>query len=368
MTAQSPHKKAVIVFVFIILAGCLSTIGCQQSSEPAPFFGGFYLTYGEVLAKSPKPEDVIWTREIRYAFEKLEDGSFYVKQEVRTRRGEGLKQGLEPIPYPQVGDDLTIDKFGIVLKGGDGMNFIDGYLSYLWLPPDKRKKGADLFKVKIMWRVEGKMSWEGWEVWPVRMLTQDDIRYYDVNTGFLVGEEHMGGKWKMTLQDTNLEVLKDAIAPKIEGDSTSALLPKEVVQQFCQLDAEGYRLSSDGVWRTEPLVAWSGEPGWDNVIVISDYRVIKVEAVGKKAMVTVKYFILGSTDSIEFVKLNREEEIIFELGMINGNRKITKPQLPPHVSKATIVRHLRKIQSRAPIKARRDQLETEIQAIIEADK
>jgi len=236
MTVYSLHKKAVIVCVFIVLAGCLSTLGCQQSNEPAPFFDGFYLKYGEVLAKSPKPEDVIWTREICYIFEKLEDGNFHVKQEVHTRRGERLQQGLEPIPYPQVGDDLTIDKSGIVLKGGDGMNFIDGYPSYLWLPPNKRKKGADLFKVKVAWRVEEKKKWEKWEVWPVRMLTQDDMRYYDVNTGFLVGEEHMGGKWKTTLQDTNLDVLKAAISVNVVGKNNSVLSPKVVVQAIIKAD------------------------------------------------------------------------------------------------------------------------------------
>jgi hypothetical protein len=366
MIEYCPHKKAVIVCVFIILIGCLSILGCQQSSEPAPFFDGLYLTYGEVLAKSPKPEDVIWTREIRYTFNKIEDGNFYVKQEVHTRRGKRLKQELEPTSYPQVGNDLFIDKFGIVLKGGDGMNFVDGYLSYLWLPPDKRKKRADLFKLKVAWRVEEKKKWEGWEVWPVRMLTQDDMRYYDVNTGFLVGEEHMGGRWETTLLDTNIDVLKAAIASKVEGESTSDLSPKEVVKQFCQFDAEGCRLSSEGLWRTEPLVAWPGEPGWDNVSIISDYRVIKVETVGEKAMVTVKYFILGSTDSIEFVKSNREKEILFELGMIDGNWKITKPQIPPHVNKETIIKHLREIQARE--KVRRNQLESVIQAIIKAEK
>ena len=147
-----------------------------------------------------------------------------------------------------------------------------------------------------------------------------------------------------------------------EGNLTS----KKVVQQFCQFDAEGYRLSSEGWVKTEPLVAWPDEPGWDIVMVISDYKVIKVETVGKKAMVTVKYFILGSTDSIEFVKSNREKEIIFELGIIDGNWKITKPQIRPHVNKETIIKHLRKIQSSE--KVRRDQLESVIQAIIEAEQ
>jgi hypothetical protein len=368
MTIHSSHKRSAIVFVLFLLALSyfLLTLGCQQRSEPAPFFDGLYLKYGEVFSKSSKPEDIIWTREIGYTFKKLEDGNFHVTQGVKTKRGKRLKKELEPIPYPQIGEDLTVDKKGIVLKGGDGMNFINGYLSCLWLPPDKRKEGADLFKIKIMWRVEEKTRWEGWEVWPVKMLTQDDMRYYDVNTGFLVGEEHMRGKWKTILQDTNLDVLKAAIPANVVGNITPVLSPQDVVKQYCHLQAEGYGLSSEGWVKIEPLVAWSDEPGWDTVIVISNYKVGSLEKIGKKALVSVKYFVLGSTDSMRFVKSKRQETIKFELGMIDGKWKITRPLIMPHVNKETVIRHLREIQASETV--RREQLESVIQAIIKADK
>jgi hypothetical protein len=145
------------------------------------------------------------------------------------------------------------------------------------------------------------------------------------------------------------------------------LKPKEVVQHYCQLQAEGYGISSGGWEKIGPLVAWSDEPGWDTAIVISDYKIGKIEIVGKKAMVTVTYFVLG-IDSVEFVKSKRKETIKFELGMIDGSWKITGPQIIPHVKKEFMIKHLRKLQSRARVKERRDQLEAEIQAIIKADK
>ena len=66
------------------------------------------------------------------------------------------------------------------------------------------------------------------------MLTQDDMRYYDVNTGFLVGEEHMGGRWKMILQDTNLDVLKAAVSINDVRKINSVLSSKLVVQTIIE--------------------------------------------------------------------------------------------------------------------------------------
>ena len=115
-------------------------------------------------------------------------------------------------PYPQVGDDLTIDERGIVLRGGDQMNFAVGYPSYLWLPHDKRKKGAEV--IEVIRKVEEKTRWEGWEVQPVKGML-GDMHYYDANTGILVGVENLKGKLKMTLVDTNLETLKVALTKDI---------------------------------------------------------------------------------------------------------------------------------------------------------
>jgi hypothetical protein len=160
-------------------------------------------------------------------------------------------------------------------------------------------------------------------------------------------------------------ILSVALAKPRAG--SSSLLPKEVVQKYCQFQAEGHGITSGGWGKIGPLVAWSDEPGWDTAFVISDYKIGKVEIVGTKAMVTVTYFVLG-VDSVEFIKSKRKEIIKFELGMIDGRWKITGPQIIPHVKKEFMIKHSRKLQLRARHKERRDQLEAEIQAIIKADK
>jgi hypothetical protein len=192
------------VFLFLVFSGC------TKYKEEPPFFDGLYLKYYEVFSKSEKPEDIIWTREIEYRFEKLKNGDFHISQMVNTQRGKRLDKKLDPPPYPQVGDDLTIDKNGIVLKGGDNFNFPEGYPSYLWLPSDKREKGAEM--IKMIWKVEEKRKWEGIEVLPVKGML-GNIRYYDVATGILVGTENINGKLKMILVDTNHAGLK-AVLPE----------------------------------------------------------------------------------------------------------------------------------------------------------
>lgn len=201
---KSFNRKMVIVFVFLSIS--LLFLGCQKKNEQAPFFDELYLEYYEVFGKPQNSEDPIWTREIEYRFKKLGNGSFHISQKVNTQRGEKLEKTVEPTPYPQVGEDLTIDQKGIVLKDGDNfMNFINGYPAYLWLPPDKRKKGVEIIKgVRI---VGDKTESEGREVMSVNGLL-GDIHYYDVETGILVGVENLNGKLKMILVDTNHETLK----------------------------------------------------------------------------------------------------------------------------------------------------------------
>ncbi len=207
---KSFNRKTVIVFAFFSIS--LLVLGCQKKNEQAPFFDGLYLRYYEVFAKSQSPENIIWTRKIEYRFKQLEDGSFHVSQEINTKRGKKLKKDIEPTLYPQAGEDLTIDKKGIVLKGGDGfINFIEGFPSSLWLPFDKRKEGTEVIdKVR---KVGEKITWDGREAWPVKGII-GDIHYYDVNTGFLIGVENISGKLKMTLVDTNLEALKATLSEK----------------------------------------------------------------------------------------------------------------------------------------------------------
>ncbi|MEN8263007.1 MAG: hypothetical protein ABFR82_06050 [Nitrospirota bacterium] len=163
------------------------------------------MKYIEIYSKSEMPEDIIWEREIVYGFKQLGVEGFHITQTVNTRMGKRLDGKIKPLPYPQVGDDLTIDKKGIVLKDGDNFNFPEGHPSYLWLPADKRKMNDE--PIKAIRKVGAIKKWEGLEVFPVHGLL-GDMYYYDVHTGILVGAENINGKLKMLLIDTNYAGLK----------------------------------------------------------------------------------------------------------------------------------------------------------------
>jgi hypothetical protein len=146
----------------------------------------------------------------------------------------------------------------------------------------------------------------------------------------------------------------------------NSLSPKQVVQTFCELDSEGQRTNSLGWVKIKSLVTWPDEPGWDNVILISNYKIIKIETFNNKSNVTVKYSILGSTDSITFEKSSRVELIKFELVKTNKEWKIDRPTIVPHVSKEFVIKHFRELQLRE--KKRKEQLESLIQEIIKSGK
>ena len=47
--------------------------------------------------------------------------------------------------------------------------------------------------------------------------------------------------------------------------------PEEVVKVFCDLDANGKRLSSTTWSEMLPYIMWPDEPGWDTVILVTSY-------------------------------------------------------------------------------------------------
>jgi len=192
------------VFLFLIM----SFIGCKAYSESAPFFDGLFLRYYEVFGNPEDNEKILWTRWIEYRFEKTEDGNFHIIQKIKTQRGKALDKRLEPVPYPEAGEDLTIDREGNVVRGGDFVNFVKGYPSYLWLPPEKMKEGTEI--VEGVWKVEGRVVWRDCNALLVKGMLKDK-RYYDINTGVLLGTEDVTGRLKMILIDTNIERLKPCL-------------------------------------------------------------------------------------------------------------------------------------------------------------
>ena len=137
------EKGRLLLAIFLIFI----VLSCTKQKEEGPFYDGLYLKYNETFSKSEKPEDTIWEREIIYRFKHVESGEFHIAEIVTSKMGKWLDNKIETIPFPEVGDDLTINNQGTVLKGGNSFNFMNEYPSYLWLPADKRKKGVEIIKI-----------------------------------------------------------------------------------------------------------------------------------------------------------------------------------------------------------------------------
>lgn len=143
--------------------------------------------------------------------------------------------------------------------------------------------------------------------------------------------------------------------------------PKEVIEKFCQLDAQGKRLEG-GTWQQSiaPLVTWVEEAG-DMIFIISDYKIGKAEILDSTAKVPVKYSYLGSTDFIGFSRADkRSNTIIFELVKQKGEWKIERPITAPHVLWKEAIAYLRVLQNDEP--QRKKQLDNIIRKIEKAAK
>jgi hypothetical protein len=152
-------------------------------------------------------------------------------------------------------------------------------------------------------------------------------------------------------------------------DMSSQSSPKDVVEKFCKLDAAGSRLSSDTRKTTniESLLAWGEEGGYDEMIVIKNFKVNKAVITDSVATVTVEYNVLGSTDIFKFSKeTNRHSKIEFKLLKQNAHWKIKEPVIAPHVHWKTAINHMRLLQKDEPV--RKEQLESVIKKITAAAK
>lgn len=147
----------------------------------------------------------------------------------------------------------------------------------------------------------------------------------------------------------------------------SPISPKEIVAEFCRLDGTGLRLSGDTRKDIEPLLAWGEEYGYDEIVVIKDFKVNKAIVTNSAATVSVEYFLLGTTDSFKFLKASKRENVVnFKLVEQNGLWRIEGPVIAPHVHWESAINHLRLLQKNEPV--RKKQLGSIIKAIEKAAK
>ncbi len=120
--------------------------------------------------------------------------------------------------------------------------------------------------------------------------------------------------------------------------------PRDIVEKYCRFDFEGARLTSETWAQGASLVTWEEEPGWDTIVVVSDFEVVSVKRETNTALVTVNFFVRVRLETAErFVQKNRTETVTFQLRQTDKDWKIESPLIAPHVSARHISQHLKKL-------------------------
>jgi len=116
--------------------------------------------------------------------------------------------------------------------------------------------------------------------------------------------------------------------------------PAKVVDQYCTLDYNGARLTSNGMAQISKLASFKGEPGWDSVVVSESYCINSSRINGDHASVQVQYSNFGDLAGTDFNPRQTLEIVIFKLKRSKEGWKITSPLICPHVSKNSIVQNI----------------------------
>ena len=96
--------------------------------------------------------------------------------------------------------------------------------------------------------------------------------------------------------------------------------PSETVQQYCQLDYDGQRLTSETWPLVAHLVSWQVEPGWDMATGVTGFQITSEIVDGNTATVQVLFFATNN------------ETVKFTLQRNSNTWKIVSPVHQPHVS------------------------------------
>ena len=118
--------------------------------------------------------------------------------------------------------------------------------------------------------------------------------------------------------------------------TNSLKTPEEVVKVFCDLDANGTRLSSLTWSNVLPYVTWQEEATESAVIVITSYYLTGTSKTDSKAEILVEYKVVGQYWDRKFTPSSTTEKIPVNINKTDSGWKITNlgttvPHIYPHV-------------------------------------
>jgi hypothetical protein len=121
-----------------------------------------------------------------------------------------------------------------------------------------------------------------------------------------------------------------------QGTEKYPATPAEVVRQYCEFDFKIGRISSENFEKQPPVTTWDEEPGWDGVEVVSSFKIVSSNQSEDRAVVTIKWQVLGEFSGEKVTAGQKEEVVEYQLKLVGGLWKIDSPVLSPHVSVATL--------------------------------
>lgn len=138
--------------------------------------------------------------------------------------------------------------------------------------------------------------------------------------------------------------------------------PTKILQKYLSLDKKGVRLEAYSWEVVKPFVAWSEEPVWGHVVVISQYKVVDDISQWKilgalEAKIPVIFDVLGTMywESATFVADPHNEFQYFHIKAIQDRWQIIGPQLPPHVGRQRLMDFVRWTELNEPDPERKAQ-------------
>lgn len=124
--------------------------------------------------------------------------------------------------------------------------------------------------------------------------------------------------------------------------------PAEVVEEYCHVDLNGARVSSDNPYVDKyfSLVSWQNEAGFGEMDITRECRVLSASVHGRSAEVTMEYENIGTIDEYTVHKATTKERIVFRLANSSGKWIIDHPMIPPHVTASALISNFQNLLSR----------------------
>lgn len=129
--------------------------------------------------------------------------------------------------------------------------------------------------------------------------------------------------------------------------SNSLKTPEEVVKVFCDMDAAGKRLSSSTWSEMLPYINWREEAMESVAVVISGFKLSRIERTDNVANIVVEYNVIGKYWPEKLEPKVSTEKVSFAVIKTDVGWKINSPDtMVPHVLPNFLVSHLEKVLKR----------------------